>query len=554
MQQFSILHRIRVILVSLALLVVTITVRAEDRRPRDAERDSTISDQAAGQQDLLLLGPLEPIRLRLIIEIDSVPFRTVWRTMFDRVADQFDTDHDGRLTADQARQISAMFMQNASSVAAGTRLEIADAMNDGSIAREQLRQQLERVTPPLTLRPRQSSGGAGPALIPLLDVDGDGRLSREELNYAEHSLHCRDFNDDQLIIKQELLAGPALSSTGTADESGVSSGSVILLSTAVNSVAVADILLARYDRNRDGELSMVAPAEILSAEGRLDVLDLNRNRSLDRDELQRFLELPLDASLPINFGNNRGDQKRTAEALPQYRLRKRTVDGGYRLHFGASEIKLSRSNRDPAQDNSRPRMQDYDADTSKVLDETEFNGIPDRPEFAVVDSDRDGKISESEFDAWFLQRSRAASVQLVLEVSDQGADLFTSLDLNGDQVLTPRELHLAAKLLETEDRDGDGFLGGVEMSYSLSLDLSRGGPRTVNNTTVAAMRVITEPQVKADRSGPAWFTKMDRNRDGDVSFSEFLGNRTIFTKLDQDGDGLISLSEAMAATTSSAAP
>jgi hypothetical protein len=141
-------------------------------------------------------------------------------------------------------------------------------------------------------------------------------------------------------------------------------------------------------------------------------------------------------------------------------------------------------------------------------------------------------------------------VQLVLEATDQGSDLFTTLDRNFDRVLTPRELHLAPALLATEDRDGDGFLGGAEMSYNLVLELSRGGPRAAQNV-LAGQRGSAEPQVKADRKGPAWFLKMDRNRDGDVSLLEFLGSRRVFAELDKDGDGLLSAEEAAPAPTTS---
>jgi hypothetical protein len=64
--------------------------------------DPTGADTQSDVQDVLLLGPLEPIRLRLRIEIDGVPFRAAWREAFDRLFDQFDADHDGRLIPDQA--------------------------------------------------------------------------------------------------------------------------------------------------------------------------------------------------------------------------------------------------------------------------------------------------------------------------------------------------------------------------------------------------------------------------------------------------------------------
>jgi hypothetical protein len=45
--------------------------------------------------------------------------------------------------------------------------------------------------------------------------------------------------------------------------------------------------------------------------------------------------------------------------------------------------------------------------------------------------------------------------------------------------------------------------------------------------------------------GPAWFQKMDRNKDGDVSRREWLGTPEEFKEIDEDGDGLISVEEAI---------
>jgi Ca2+-binding EF-hand superfamily protein len=52
--------------------------------------------------------------------------------------------------------------------------------------------------------------------------------------------------------------------------------------------------------------------------------------------------------------------------------------------------------------------------------------------------------------------------------------------------------------------------------------------------------------VQVPQKGPMWFRKMDRNGDGDVSRSEFIGTREAFDRIDTDHDGLISLEEAEA--------
>jgi Ca2+-binding EF-hand superfamily protein len=57
------------------------------------------------------------------------------------------------------------------------------------------------------------------------------------------------------------------------------------------------------------------------------------------------------------------------------------------------------------------------------------------------------------------------------------------------------------------------------------------------------------PAVDPITSGPRWFRRMDRNRDGDVSAREFLGPKAQFNRLDRDKDGLIDAVEAAGSTT-----
>src|SRR5262249_17362573 len=67
------------------------------------------------------------------------------------------------------------------------------------------------------------------------------------------------------------------------------------------------------------------------------------------------------------------------------------------------------------------------------------------------------------------------------------------------------------------------------------------GPRVFAISTLGGMQ---QPPLPARTAGPAWFRKMDRNRDGDVSRREFLGSDEEFKKIDTDGDGLISAAGA----------
>ena len=58
------------------------------------------------------------------------------------------------------------------------------------------------------------------------------------------------------------------------------------------------------------------------------------------------------------------------------------------------------------------------------------------------------------------------------------------------------------------------------------------------------------PPADAPGEGPLWFRRMDRNRDGDVSWREFLGPSDRFVRIDADGDTLIDAAEAANASAS----
>src|SRR5262249_20140647 len=147
-------------------------------------------------------------------------------------------------------------------------------------------------------------------------------------------------------------------------------------------------------------------------------------------------------------------------------------------------------------------------------------------------------------------QSRAEDGCVALVLADNSRGLFDLLDTNRDGRLGVRELRGAVKLLEQYDRGGQGCLTKADVPHSHQLTLKRGpaatgglnGPRAFLALYSGGNAGEAAPRPTA---GPAWFRKMDRNGDGDVSRKEFLFSEELFRKLDLDGDGLISLEEAM---------
>ena len=128
--------------------------------------------------------------------------------------------------------------------------------------------------------------------------------------------------------------------------------------------------------------------------------------------------------------------------------------------------------------------------------------------------------------------------QLALGAVEDGYPLFRMLDRNGDRRLSSREQRALSDQLTELDLDHDGQLSGREKPSGIRLAFTR-GPHVHQFLAQPMNAAYLQENSRADDSdtiaAPAWFTDMDRNRDGDVSRSEFLGNSAQFSQMDQDG-------------------
>ncbi|MGD9723338.1 MAG: hypothetical protein AB7O59_18105 [Pirellulales bacterium] len=516
------------------------------RRPTSANADA---------QDLLLLGPTRPLLVRLRVTIDGQAYREVWLKRFDELFAAEDRDLDGRVTIEQGdaivRDMNGGLGDSPKSATADSPLR--KSAGGDTVDRTTLAAYVEQVFPVFSLHPRAVvSQGAGPALFPLLDSNGDQQLTAEELAAAEARTRKRDFNDDGAISGFELLSDPeaiaaASNASAAPSEADRRDTPLVLIDAAMSPERIGELLVKRYDRNGDGQVSVSeANAEMSLPQAVQSRLDANGNGLLAGDELGSFAARTPDLELPIALGTvSAAERRRARQRLPVedgWKAR-RKLDGGYELGLGEINVELDRDNRDPQQDTAPFRT--YDRDNNEYVDEMEATTAGfGKGAFAAMDIDGDKKIFKGELSNYLDAQRQAAAARLQIQVANLGQDLFSILDLDMDGLLSQRELRTAGNVLLAEDRNGDNKLSGNELPLQIKATLLRGAdPPTEEDALVSRRRVSSA----GSSSGPLWFRKMDRNRDGDVSQREFIGPLDAFKKLDADSDGLVDSDEAEAA-------
>ncbi|HEV3024403.1 MAG TPA: hypothetical protein VGX76_18130 [Pirellulales bacterium] len=589
--------------------------------PQSAIRNpqSDVSDA----QDLIFLGPLRPLLIRVHVTIYGKPFREVWQENAARVFADGDRDGDGVVplapreqgtgereqgtgetakgegdegksgggesASDQGQStdVASAASENpepktqkpvtseldalAAAVAADLSQDVArtrDALvqlaneHAGKLTCQDVTRYLERVSPPFAAIEVPGRAVAGQALFPLLDTDGDQQLTAEELAAAEVRLRRQDFDDDELITKRELAVAPYAAELSAADSTALpGAGRIVLVAPGTDGAVVRGLLLKRYDRDGDGSL-LATPsdgqtAEVTLADDQLAALDADGDGRLDGAELAEFANRAPAVELAVRLGEapRRVSRRRdddTAKPGPADAIVKVLPGEAYRVSLADADIELRRNNRNPAKSQQEQELQlsQFDADANGYLDEKEAANVPNLAgAFAAVDRDGNGKIFGDEFNAYAERLAQAAACRLLLEVADDGQDLFRLLDTRLDNRLTARELRGAAGVLAAHDTNGDGRLNGREVPLRMELEVSRNTP---SRAQAAAARPVRSTGA-ANRSttskrGPAWFQKLDRNDDGDVSRREFPGPADVFDRLDADHDGLIDADEAEAET------
>lgn len=527
------------------------------------------SQAAPSSFHLVVLTDVRPILIRVHVGVDGKAAEELWRAFLGEVFREADRNNDGRL-----EESEAFFLQPLST-ALGlnplVRFSRLDADRDGSLSPEEFLQWANRLCPNgarlVTARASGSdSGRLEEWLFDTLDLNGDGKLDADEIRQMPKTLSRLDQNEDEVISLAELqqVRGqaplPPEEPRPMADRrSRVRREMPVYLAGQEDAATNwAQEMLLRYSGPQINRLRgrRLSRENLSLSSAAFALLDQDRDGELDLEELRRFAEIAPDVEITMHF-DLRSQHQSVAYRQHATDLKVGSLADGLAIALGNSRIELRMPgtvrlltadfHRAMNRRAALERFKRLDRDGNGYLTQAEAAVVSDFSMFfSRMDADGDGKLFEKELETWLDQHlpiiSRTVTSHVQVRVREQSGGILSWLDPNRDGRITPREVRNAVEVL-LRLTDG-GSLAKTAMPILLHLEIGPAvGFSSWTDSTLASAVALAASRGE-ESPVPLWFTRMDRNQDGDVSPREFLGSPATFREIDADGDGLISAEEA----------
>lgn len=461
--------------------------------------------------DLLILSGEKPTRLEIQADIDGKPVPAIWDDIFTAMHAYFDRDADGNLSKTEATRLPVPFTvrqvlwgQFVPFTSNGPAFDQLDRDADDKVSKAELADFYRRAglggvlvgvgKPPATDKLTDT-------LLKAIDTNKDGATSEAEWKKATEVLTKLDANDDELVGPGELVEKTAYPGAN---------GAALLTAPTPDGKpdAICDALPLVLLPLRNADDHWVKTVATRREKEKRKPTDLTAIRT-DKPAVAWALKLDGKPAAP------------RVHSVDEVQIVVRTDAG-----------KLAEQTSD-ARKRYESQFAEFDANADGTLDAKEL-AAPKASQFqqllTVADRDDSKTLSKKELAEWLDLQGQIARGCVLLTLLDHGRGLFEVLDADRDGGLGVRELRTAWERLTTAGCVTDGKFDRAKLPRHLYGCVSHGHPQGTLGKPI--------------RSGPAWFTAMDRNGDGDVSKREFTGPADVFAKLDTDGDGLLSATEA----------
>lgn len=528
---------------------------------------------------VLYLADAGVVVMKLSIVIDGEGPKQCHEKFVDSLLKALDKNGDGVVTVDEARgRIPTPREAQQLQLGMGTDPVAMDASpdsnpKDGKITRGELLAYFKRLgLSPFSVQfqPRQAqadpntgamaNAATDTPLFDRLDTNSDKKLSKEELAKALDVLRKLDRDDDETISAAELQAGPTQAvpqnPRAANNNAAAAANPFVSLSGGESIQKLIRRVIDKYD-SADAAKSGVSgttvknqklsPQELGLPEAAFKNYDVDGDGQLDFDELRSFVtsaEPMFELTIDVSKGAVTATGSRAGDVLT-------TPDGAAHLHLGTVQISLS-ATPEPAAFNPelivKPLFMFSDANANGYLEKEEAAQLTQLgTTFEDLDADKNGKLFLDEVTAYLQTRIDAARSRAVLTINEQGRTLFDILDADRDRRLAHREIRTAIDKLALWDKDQDGQLAETEVPLQFQMVAARGSLPGLFGGPVNAGAMAAQGSFAERTAGPVWFRKMDKNRDGEVSRREFLGEVESFNALDLNHDGAVELNEAIQA-------